>query len=305
VAVTAVLILLLTTGSTMAASSNAMPDQTLYPVKLATEEMRLALAVTDTQKAQIHTQLAETRAVEVETMADNGNTEQAAFATERLIAELERANAAIAKVEGTAIPIPIPIPIPEPTPTVTPPEETITPPQETTTTTPPEETVTPPQETTATTPPEETITPPQETTTTTPPEETVTPPQETTATTPPEETVTPPEETTTPPDSTKGKTTSTQKTERFKKSLENSTSKSLTALKNAHEKASEQAKPDWQQSIDTISKSYHKQTHEHGTGQSDNTTGKSDNTTTKQWGTSNNVSPNQSQYPSWNWQNHR
>jgi hypothetical protein len=257
----------------MAASSNAMPDQTLYPVKLATEEMRLALAVTDTQKAQIHTQLAETRAVEVETMADNGNTEQAAFATERLIAELERANAAIAKVEGTAIPIPIPIPIPEPTPTVTPPEETIT--------------------------------PPQETTTTTPPEETVTPPQETTATTPPEETVTPPEETTTPPDSTKGKTTSTQKTERFKKSLENSTSKSLTALKNAHEKASEQAKPDWQQSIDTISKSYHKQTHEHGTGQSDNTTGKSDNTTTKQWGTSNNVSPNQSQYPSWNWQNHR
>src|SRR4030042_2666134 len=45
VAVTAVLILLLTTGSTMAASSNDIPDKTLYPVKLATEEMRLGLAV--------------------------------------------------------------------------------------------------------------------------------------------------------------------------------------------------------------------------------------------------------------------
>jgi hypothetical protein len=248
--------------------------------------MRLALAVTDTQKAQIHTQLAETRAVEVETMANEGKTEHAAITAARLAKQLEQANSAIAKVESTSgIP---------PEETVTPPQETIIPPQETVT--PPEETVTPPEETV--TPPEETVTPPQETTTVTPPEETVTPPQETV--TPPEETttVTPPEETVTPPDTTKGKTTSAKKTERFKKSLETSTSKSLTALENAKEKSSQYSKADWQRAINTITEKG-KDKHDNQ-GWSDNKTrgeNKSDNKTWGGW-QPNTVSPNQSQpYP--------
>jgi hypothetical protein len=100
VAVIAVLVLLLTGGSTVAASSNAMPDEPLYPVKLATEQVRFAFAISDAQKAQVHTQLAETRAVEIEAMADQGKTEYAVIAAEKLANQLEQANLAMAKVES-------------------------------------------------------------------------------------------------------------------------------------------------------------------------------------------------------------
>jgi hypothetical protein len=63
----------------------------------------------------------------------------------------------------------------------------------------------------------------------------------------------PPEEESTPPAFTTRDKGVTAKTERFKKSLENSTSKSLKALESAMEKAPLQAKPDWQRAIDTIS----------------------------------------------------
>jgi len=100
VAVTAVLVLLLTGGSTVAASSDALPDEPLYPVKLATEQVRLAFAISDTSKAELHTQLAETRAAEIEAMADQGKTEYAAIAAEKLANQLEQANLAMAKVES-------------------------------------------------------------------------------------------------------------------------------------------------------------------------------------------------------------
>jgi hypothetical protein len=59
----------------------------------------------------------------------------------------------------------------------------------------------------------------------------------------------------------------TAKTEYFKKSLETSTSKSLTALENALEKAPPQAKPNLQRAIDIISeKSHGKPSQEPGTG---------------------------------------
>ena len=207
VAVAAVLILVLTGGSTVIASSNALPDEPLYPVKLATEDMRLAFAVSDTQKAQIHTQLAETRAVEVETMADQGKTEHAAITAARLAKQLELANSAIARVEsnvGTA-----------PLPTVT-------------------------EEQPLTTEEQPPVAEEQ------PPVAEEQPPVA-------EEQPTPPEGEATPPAFTTQDKGVTAKTERFKKSLENSTSKSLKALESAMEKAPLQAKPDWQRAINIIS----------------------------------------------------
>src|SRR4030042_7049063 len=123
VAVAAVLVLLLAGGSTAAASSNALPDEPLYPVKLATEQVRLTFAISDAQKAQVQTQLAETRAVEVETMANEGKTEHAAITAARLAKQLELANAAIDKVEaasGATLPSPTTTepPITEPAPPV-------------------------------------------------------------------------------------------------------------------------------------------------------------------------------------------
>jgi len=206
VAVAAVLIMLLTTGSTMAASSNAMPDQTLYPMKLATEEMQVAFAFSEESKAEIHTQLAETRATEIGVMANKGKTEHVAITAARLAKQMELADAAIAKIESAAQVKPAPAPAPEPTPTPT---------------------------------PEPTPIPTPEPTTTTTPEPTPTP--------------TPtPEPAPTPPASTQQEKDRAARWERYKKSLDDSTSKTLWALENAKEKASPQNKSDLQKSIDKI-----------------------------------------------------
>jgi hypothetical protein len=259
VAITVVLILLLAGSGTVIASSNAMPDEPLYPVKLATEEVRVTFAATDAQKVQIHTQLAETRAMEIETMAKEGKTEHAAITAARLVKQLELASAAIDKLETT------------PTETLTttpPPQTTVTPPvppaeeeqPPITATQPPAEEEQPPS--TATQPPAEEEQPP--TTATQPPAEEEQPPTTATTdnvTTPPTEEEQPPSTATQPPaeeeqppsrPTTDNTNVTISKFERFKRSLDKSTSKSLEALDNAQEKASPQTKKDWQRAIDTI-----------------------------------------------------
>jgi hypothetical protein len=235
VAVAAVLIIVLTGGSTVIASSNAMPDEPLYPVKLATEDMKLAFAVSDTQKAQVHTQLAETRAVEVETMADQGKTEYAATTAERLAKQLELANSAIIMVESKAGTIPLPT-VPEEQPPVTEEQPTVTEEQPTVTEEQPQ--VTEEQPTVTEEQPQ--VTEEQPTVTEEQPQVTEEQPQVT-------------EEQPTPPTFTTRDKGATTRTERFKKSLESSTSKSLKALETAMEKAPPQAKPDWQRAINIIS----------------------------------------------------
>jgi hypothetical protein len=215
VAVAAFLVLLLTGGSTMAASSEALPDEPLYPVKLATEQVKLAFAISDASKAELHTRLAENRALEIEAMADQGKTEYAVSAAEKLANQLEQANFAMAKVESVRG---------EAAPATAPPKTMVT------------ESV--PQEG-----------PPL-------------PPEGVT-----EEQPTPTKGQPTPPTATTQDKGVTAKTEYFKKSLERSTSKSLTALENALEKAPPQAKSDWQRAINIISEGRHgKPSQEPGTG---------------------------------------
>jgi hypothetical protein len=260
VAVAAVLIIVLTGGSTVIASSNALPDEPLYPVKLATEDVRLAFAVSDTQKAQVHTQLAETRAVEVETMADQGKTEYAAVTAARLAKQLELANSAIVIVESKAGTTPLPT-VPEEQPQVTEEQPQVTEEQ-------PQVTEEQPQ-----------VTEEQ-------PQVTEEQPQVT-------------EEQPTPPTFTTRDKGATAKTDRFKKSLESSTSKSLKALEKAMEKAPPQAKPHWQRAIDAISESGHGKPAPVWPGQP---TPQSDNTTWDQ-GEPNFVSPSNNQPSSSEWQN--
>jgi len=83
-AVVAVLIFLMASSGTVAASSNSMPDGTLYPVKLAAEKVRLALTVTDIAKAELYARLADKRVTEIVKMADKGKSEQVARVAERL-----------------------------------------------------------------------------------------------------------------------------------------------------------------------------------------------------------------------------
>jgi hypothetical protein len=274
VAIAVVLVLLLAGGSTAAASSNAMPDEPLYPVKLATEEVRLTFAISDAQKAQVHTQLAETRATEVEVMAEKGKPDEAAIAAERFAKELEEANLAMAKLESFTAGISVPTAIPEPTATEEPPtatqeqptateepptatQEQPTATQEQPTATQEQPTATQEQPTVTQEPPTVTQEPPtatqeQPTATQEPPTVTVEPP--TTTVEPPTTTVEPPtvteEQPTTPSDTKRNKWTA--RSERFKKTLDESTSKSLEALQNAMEKAPPESKAHWQQAIDKI-----------------------------------------------------
>lgn len=90
-AVTIVLILLLVGGgSTAVAAGDSMPDEPLYPVKLATEQVRLALTPSDIGKAQFSAELADKRVTEIIYLAKQGKPVQIEMTTQRLNTYLAR-----------------------------------------------------------------------------------------------------------------------------------------------------------------------------------------------------------------------
>ena len=133
-AVAAVLVLLLGSGGTVAAASNSMPDEILYPVKLATEQVWLALTPSDIGKAELYVRLADRRVAEIATMVSTGKAEQLGEVTRRLDYDLGMvvilAGPRVSKAgglegeEGRTGSAPMlaatPTPVPMPTPTVTP-----------------------------------------------------------------------------------------------------------------------------------------------------------------------------------------
>jgi hypothetical protein len=98
-ALTAILVFLCASAGTAVASSNALPDNPLYQVKLATEQVRLVFAFSDADKADLHTQFAEHRVQEIAATASQGKTEQVAILTTKLASHLEEASYSIKKVE--------------------------------------------------------------------------------------------------------------------------------------------------------------------------------------------------------------
>ena len=83
-AVAIVLILLLAGGGTVAAAGNSMPDGALYPVKLATEQVRLKLTPSNLGKAQLYTNFADKRVLEIARMAKKGKPELVEQTAQRL-----------------------------------------------------------------------------------------------------------------------------------------------------------------------------------------------------------------------------
>jgi len=77
-------ILLIAGGGTAAAASNSMPDSPLYPVKLATEQVRLTLTPSDMGKARLCAMLADRRVSEIIYMASKGNAQQVDVIAQRL-----------------------------------------------------------------------------------------------------------------------------------------------------------------------------------------------------------------------------
>ena len=71
-------------GGTVAAASNSMPDGPLYPVKLATEEVRLTLTPSALGKAELYANLADKRVVEIIYVANRGDAKRVEVVTQRL-----------------------------------------------------------------------------------------------------------------------------------------------------------------------------------------------------------------------------
>ena len=82
--VTMVLAVLMVGGGTVAAASYSMPDSLLYPVKLATEQVQMALTFPDTGKAKLNAEFADRRVTEIIHIANKGDAQKVEAATQRL-----------------------------------------------------------------------------------------------------------------------------------------------------------------------------------------------------------------------------
>ena len=71
-AIAIVLALILAGSGTVVAAGNSMPSDFLYPTKLATEGVRLALTRSDIDKAQLYARFADKRVLEIARMAEKG-----------------------------------------------------------------------------------------------------------------------------------------------------------------------------------------------------------------------------------------
>jgi hypothetical protein len=81
---TIALVLLLAGSGTVVAAGSSMPDSPLYPVKLATEETRLALTFSPLGKANFCAELADRRVAEIVYLTDKGNAQQIELIAQRL-----------------------------------------------------------------------------------------------------------------------------------------------------------------------------------------------------------------------------
>ena len=89
-AVASVLIIFLAGIGVAAASVNALPDEPLYPEKLATEQVRLMAAFSDVDKVKLHIQFAECRAGEMVEMARQGKQDEVFMLTEQVTSHLNQ-----------------------------------------------------------------------------------------------------------------------------------------------------------------------------------------------------------------------
>jgi len=89
-AVATVLVVLLVGVGTVVASTSALPGKPLYPIKLAGEQVRLTLAFSDIDKAKLHIQFSERRAIEIAEMANQGKNDTILALTEQFVSHLQQ-----------------------------------------------------------------------------------------------------------------------------------------------------------------------------------------------------------------------
>ncbi len=84
IAMVPIIVVVLAGGGTVAAASNSMPDNALYPVKLATEQVQLAVTPSDIGKAELNAKFADRRADEIVYMASKGDAQEVQIVARRL-----------------------------------------------------------------------------------------------------------------------------------------------------------------------------------------------------------------------------
>jgi len=119
-AVAAVLVILIVGGASTTASARSQPDDLLYSVKLAVEQARLALTFSESAKADLRLQMAETRVNEVAYLAGKGNLAAINDVVKTLESNLGvTPEASAMTATGGLLSAPVPAPVPAPAPRVT------------------------------------------------------------------------------------------------------------------------------------------------------------------------------------------
>jgi len=99
ISMAALLVFVIASSGTVAASSNAMPDEPLYGVKLAVEQAQVTFTPSETDKAEVYARLAEKRAQEIAVMAVKGNDDKVIATTRIMNYQLQQVEDNLLKFE--------------------------------------------------------------------------------------------------------------------------------------------------------------------------------------------------------------
>ena len=100
ISVAGLLVFVIASSGTVAASNDALPGQPLYGVKTAVEQAQLAMAVSDVDKAVLYANLAGKRAHEIEAMARQGKSDYLISTAVKMDYQLEQAETYISKYQA-------------------------------------------------------------------------------------------------------------------------------------------------------------------------------------------------------------
>jgi uncharacterized membrane protein YgcG len=101
VAACVALVFVFAVGGSVAASTNSVPGDTLYPVKTAAEQVQLKLTFSKAAKARLQAKFAERRAWEMARLAKRGNTAKLGALAVRFEAHLAKIEKLAAQIEAT------------------------------------------------------------------------------------------------------------------------------------------------------------------------------------------------------------
>jgi hypothetical protein len=102
ISMAALLVFVIASSGTVAASSDAMPDEPLYGVKLAVEQAQVTLAPSETDKAEVYAHMAEKRAQEIAVMAAKGKDDKVIATTRIMNYQLQQLEENLRKYEAVS-----------------------------------------------------------------------------------------------------------------------------------------------------------------------------------------------------------